>query len=165
MELTNKYENVFIINPELSEDDTKALVEKFTGLISSNGTISARCISAGFFITSPKLKILLSSVPVNISRLLLAISRSHSKTFLPFLANAAESPSAVVLFPTPPLADVTRILLYNGICGLPKKTKMKRLSGAGTHSFLLIINYSTAMHILSIAYIIFFIHISANNTK
>ncbi len=39
MELTNKYENVFIINPELSEDDTKALVEKFTGLISSNGTI------------------------------------------------------------------------------------------------------------------------------
>ena len=39
MELINKYETVFVVNPELSEDDTKALVEKFTGLISTHGTI------------------------------------------------------------------------------------------------------------------------------
>ena len=39
MELINKYETVFVLNPELSEDDTKALVEKFTGLISTHGTI------------------------------------------------------------------------------------------------------------------------------
>ena len=39
MELINKYETVFVLNPELSEDDTKALVEKFTGLIAQNGTI------------------------------------------------------------------------------------------------------------------------------
>ena len=39
MELINKYEPVFVLNPELSEDATKALVEKFTGLIAQNGTI------------------------------------------------------------------------------------------------------------------------------
>lgn len=39
MELINKYETVFVINPELSEDDTKALVTKFTDLIAQNGTI------------------------------------------------------------------------------------------------------------------------------
>ena len=39
MELINKYETVFVLNPELSEDATKALVEKFTGLIAQNGTI------------------------------------------------------------------------------------------------------------------------------
>lgn len=39
MELINKYETVFVLNPELSEDDTKALVEKFTGLIEANGTV------------------------------------------------------------------------------------------------------------------------------
>ena len=38
MELINKYETVFIINPELDEEATKALVEKFTGLIAANGT-------------------------------------------------------------------------------------------------------------------------------
>ena len=35
--LISKYETVFIINPELDEEATKALVEKFTGLITDNG--------------------------------------------------------------------------------------------------------------------------------
>lgn len=35
--LTFKYETVFIINPELTEEATKALIDKFTGLISENG--------------------------------------------------------------------------------------------------------------------------------
>ena len=35
--LIAKYETLFIISPELSEDATKALVEKFTGLITENG--------------------------------------------------------------------------------------------------------------------------------
>lgn len=39
MELKSKYETVFIVNPELSEDDTKAVVTKFTDLITQNGTI------------------------------------------------------------------------------------------------------------------------------
>ena len=39
MEVINKYETVFILNPELSEDDTKAMVTKFTDLIAQNGTI------------------------------------------------------------------------------------------------------------------------------
>lgn len=39
MELINKYETVFVINPELSEEATKELVEKFTKLIEANGTI------------------------------------------------------------------------------------------------------------------------------
>ncbi len=39
MELINKYETVFVINPELGEDATKALVEKFTDLVTKNGTI------------------------------------------------------------------------------------------------------------------------------
>lgn len=33
----SKYETVFIINPDLDEEATKALVEKFTGLITQNG--------------------------------------------------------------------------------------------------------------------------------
>ncbi len=32
-----KYETIFIISPELDEEATKALVEKFTGLITENG--------------------------------------------------------------------------------------------------------------------------------
>lgn len=39
MELINKYETVFVLNPELSEDANKELVEKFTGLIAANGTV------------------------------------------------------------------------------------------------------------------------------
>ena len=35
------YECMFIINPEIGEDAVKALVEKFTGLISSSGTIDS----------------------------------------------------------------------------------------------------------------------------
>ena len=37
MELTYKYETVFIINPELAEDAVKALAEKFTALIERDG--------------------------------------------------------------------------------------------------------------------------------
>lgn len=32
-----KYETIFVINPELTEEATKALVEKFTGIITNNG--------------------------------------------------------------------------------------------------------------------------------
>ena len=35
--ITGKYETIFVINPEYSEEATKALVEKFTGIITSNG--------------------------------------------------------------------------------------------------------------------------------
>jgi len=34
-----KYETVFILNPTLSEEDTAALRDKFTGLISESGTL------------------------------------------------------------------------------------------------------------------------------
>lgn len=37
--LTTKYETIFIINPELAEDATKALVEKFTGLMTENKAV------------------------------------------------------------------------------------------------------------------------------
>ena len=36
---TEKYEVLYIINPNLSEDDTKGIVEKFKILIEQNGTI------------------------------------------------------------------------------------------------------------------------------
>ncbi len=39
MEIINKYETVFVVNPELSEEDTQNLVKKFTDLIAQNGTI------------------------------------------------------------------------------------------------------------------------------
>ncbi len=35
------YETMFIVNPQLSEDDTKAVVEKFTALIADNGEIES----------------------------------------------------------------------------------------------------------------------------
>ena len=35
----NSYETMFIVDPQLSEDDTKAVVEKFTALIAANGEI------------------------------------------------------------------------------------------------------------------------------
>ena len=41
VEIINKYETVFIINPELDEDKTNAVVEKFKSLIESAGTIDA----------------------------------------------------------------------------------------------------------------------------
>ena len=35
----NSYETLFIINGNLSEEETKALVEKFTSLVAANGTL------------------------------------------------------------------------------------------------------------------------------
>jgi small subunit ribosomal protein S6 len=37
--IVNSYETLFVIDPDLTEEETKALVEKFTGLIAQNGTI------------------------------------------------------------------------------------------------------------------------------
>ena len=37
----NKYESVVIINPNLEAESIKALIEKFSGLINSNGTVSS----------------------------------------------------------------------------------------------------------------------------
>ena len=37
----NKYETIFIINAALTEEEIKVLVEKFTTLISTNGTIES----------------------------------------------------------------------------------------------------------------------------
>lgn len=37
--ITNSYETLFIIDAQLSEEAVKALVEKFTSLIASNGTL------------------------------------------------------------------------------------------------------------------------------
>ena len=41
VEIINKYETVFIINPELDEEKTNAVVEKFKSLIESAGTIDS----------------------------------------------------------------------------------------------------------------------------
>lgn len=39
-QLMSKYESVFVVNPELSEEAAKAVVEKFTGIITkANGII------------------------------------------------------------------------------------------------------------------------------
>ena len=38
-EIINKYETIFIVNPDLDEDATNAIVEKFKSLIESAGTI------------------------------------------------------------------------------------------------------------------------------
>ena len=37
MELTAKYETVFIVNPDLNEDAAKGMLDKFTALITDNG--------------------------------------------------------------------------------------------------------------------------------
>lgn len=37
--IINSYETLFVIDPDLTEEGTKALVEKFTKLISDNGEI------------------------------------------------------------------------------------------------------------------------------
>ncbi len=39
MEIINSYETLFVIDSDLTEEATKALVEKFTKLISDNGEI------------------------------------------------------------------------------------------------------------------------------
>lgn len=36
--VTEKYEVLYILNPNLSEEDTQAVVEKFKTLIEQNGT-------------------------------------------------------------------------------------------------------------------------------
>ena len=33
----NKYENLYVITPELEEEATKAIIEKFSGIITANG--------------------------------------------------------------------------------------------------------------------------------
>lgn len=37
--IINSYETLYVIDPDLSEEATKALVEKFNALIADNGTI------------------------------------------------------------------------------------------------------------------------------
>jgi len=37
----NKYETIFIVNSELDEESTKAVVEKFTSMIESNGQLES----------------------------------------------------------------------------------------------------------------------------
>ena len=39
VKVVNQYETIFILNPNLSEEDTEALVEKFKSLIESAGEI------------------------------------------------------------------------------------------------------------------------------
>ncbi|MBE6599089.1 MAG: 30S ribosomal protein S6 [Ruminococcaceae bacterium] len=38
--IINSYETLYVIDPDLTEEATKALVEKFTALINANGTAS-----------------------------------------------------------------------------------------------------------------------------
>ena len=33
----NKYENLYVITPELEEEAIKAIIEKFSGIITANG--------------------------------------------------------------------------------------------------------------------------------
>ena len=35
----NSYETLFVITPDISEEETKSLIEKFTGLIAENGEL------------------------------------------------------------------------------------------------------------------------------
>ena len=37
MEMMSKYETVFIVNPDLNEEAAKAMLEKFSGVITGNG--------------------------------------------------------------------------------------------------------------------------------
>lgn len=39
--MQNNYETIIIINPNLDEGATKATIEKFTSLISTNGTVES----------------------------------------------------------------------------------------------------------------------------
>ncbi len=41
MERMGSYETLFVVNPQLNEEDTKAMVEKFTALIAANGTVES----------------------------------------------------------------------------------------------------------------------------
>lgn len=40
-EIMNQYETVFIVNPDLDEEQTKAVVDKFKSLIEDAGTLDA----------------------------------------------------------------------------------------------------------------------------
>ena len=37
--ILNSYETLYVIDPDLSEEATKAMIEKFTALIADNGTV------------------------------------------------------------------------------------------------------------------------------
>ena len=39
--ITEKYEALYILNPQLTEEDTKALVEKFKAMVEAEGTLTA----------------------------------------------------------------------------------------------------------------------------
>ncbi len=39
--ITEKYEALYIINPQLTEEDTQALVEKFKAMVEAEGTLTA----------------------------------------------------------------------------------------------------------------------------
>jgi small subunit ribosomal protein S6 len=39
--MLNKYETIFIVSPELNEEDTKSLVEKFKGLIETSAQLES----------------------------------------------------------------------------------------------------------------------------
>ena len=39
--ITEKYEALYIINPQVSEEDTQALVEKFKAMVEAEGTLTA----------------------------------------------------------------------------------------------------------------------------
>ena len=41
MEIINNYETIFIVNPDLDEEKTNAVVDKFKALIESAGTIES----------------------------------------------------------------------------------------------------------------------------
>lgn len=38
--LMNSYETLFVVNPQLSEEDTKKVIDKFVNLIGSAGTVT-----------------------------------------------------------------------------------------------------------------------------
>lgn len=38
-QLVSKYETVFIVNPNFTEEEAKAMLDKFTGIITANGGI------------------------------------------------------------------------------------------------------------------------------
>ena len=39
--ITNSYETLFVIDPDLTEEATRALIEKFTSLIAANGEVES----------------------------------------------------------------------------------------------------------------------------
>lgn len=39
--LNNSYETLFVVNPQLSEEDTKKVIDKFVGLIGKEGNVES----------------------------------------------------------------------------------------------------------------------------